>query len=189
VGERVGLVDEEDAVERLANHAIRLERGRADPLSDEPCAVDLDQVTAPEEAHRAVHLREEPRDRGLPRSGIPEEDEVLARCHLGEATRLSQALHLEERHESVDLLLHRLEPDERVELRLELRERSRLRHGRARLRADPVELAREPLAFRSAGLAQALAEAPERAAGFLERVQRHARTVPTGAPAGASAPL
>ena len=42
--ERVRLVDEEHAVERAADRAVGLDRGRADVLADERRAVDLDEV-------------------------------------------------------------------------------------------------------------------------------------------------
>ena len=102
-----------------------LMRRRADVLADEPGAVDLDEVAALEQAHRAVHLREQPRDRRLARARVAEEDEVLARRDLGEAVLLAPRLHLEEGDERAHLLLDRVEPDERVELRLQLVERAR----------------------------------------------------------------
>ena len=115
--ERVRLVDEEDAVERAADRAVGLDRGRADVLADEAGAVDLHEVAALQQSHGAVHLREQPRDRRLARAGVAEEDEVLARRDLGEAVLLPPRLHLEERDQRAHLLLDGLEADERVELR------------------------------------------------------------------------
>ena len=114
--ERVRLVDEEDAVERAPDRAVGLDRGRADVLADEIGAVDLDEVALREQAHRAVHLREQPRDRRLAGSRVAEEDEMLRRRDLGQPVLEAAALHLEERDEAAHLLLHRREPDERVEL-------------------------------------------------------------------------
>jgi hypothetical protein len=62
--------------------AVRLDRRHPDVLADEPGPVDLDQVPAAQQPHRAVHLREQPRDGRLARPGIAEEDEVLRRRHL-----------------------------------------------------------------------------------------------------------
>ena len=45
--ERVGLVDEQHAVERALDRAVGLDRRRPDVLADEPRAVDLDEVPAP----------------------------------------------------------------------------------------------------------------------------------------------
>ena len=80
---------------------------------------------------------------------------MLARRHLREVVLLPARLHLEERDERAHLLLDRREPDERVELRLELLERPRrLGPVEAELLGDPVErrLARGRL---SAGAAPA----------------------------------
>jgi hypothetical protein len=117
--ERVGLVDEQHAVEGAPDRPLGLDRRQADVLADEAGSVDLDEVAAAEEAHRPVHLREEPRHRCLPRAGVAEEDEVLRGCDLRQAVSLAFRLHTQEGDQRADLLLHRLEPDERVELRLE----------------------------------------------------------------------
>src|SRR5436853_4619022 len=74
---RIRLVDEEDAVERALDHAVRLERGRADVLAHETRAVDLDQMPTLEQPDRSIHLREQPRDGRLPRARIAEEPQVL----------------------------------------------------------------------------------------------------------------
>ena len=166
--ERVCLVDEEDAVERALDRAVGLDRGRADVLADEPGAVDLDEVAALQQAHRAVHLREQPRDGRLARAGIAEEDEVLARRDLGEAVLLPARLHLEEGDQRAHLLLHGLEPDERVELDLKRGERER------RLRLRDPDLIGDVVAD---GLAHALADRAERVGRVLERVPAHAGTL------------
>ena len=59
----------------------------------------------------------------FPVPGIAEEDEMLGRRDLGQAVALPLRLHLQEGDERVHLLLDRFEPDQRVELRLELLER------------------------------------------------------------------
>src|SRR6266511_4398238 len=121
--ERVRLVDEEHAVERALDRAVRLDRRRADVLADEPGAIYFDEMAALEQSHRAVHLREQARDRRLARARVAEEDEVLARRDLREPVLLPARLHLEERGQRTHLLLHRFEPDQRVELGLSVVER------------------------------------------------------------------
>ena len=100
-------------------------------------AVDLDEVALLQEAHRAVHLREQARDRRLARARVAEEDEVLARRDLGQPVLLAARLHLQEGDERVHLLLDRLEPDERVELGLQLLERQRRQAARREPVAEP----------------------------------------------------
>src|SRR6266511_1927541 len=169
--ERVRLVDEEHAVERALDRAVRLDRRRADVLADEPGAVHLDEMAALEQSHRAVHLREQPRDRRLARARIAEEDEVLARRDFSEPVLLPARLHLEERDQRAHLLLHRVEPDQRVELGLEIVERALL------LLLRHAELIRKIVAD---GLADALAERAQRVGSVVERVAAHAGTLPPG---------
>ena len=124
--ERVGLVDEEDAVERTPDCAVGLDRGLADVLADERSAVDPACSALLEQPHRSVHLGQQAGDCGLPGAWIPEEDEVLARRNLREVVVLAARLHLEERDETVHLLLDGVEADEPVQFRLQFGERSRL---------------------------------------------------------------
>ena len=81
--ERVCLVDEENAVERTPDRPVGLDRSHPDVLADKARPVDLDEVPTPEETHRAVHLREQPRHGRLARAGVAEEDEVLGGRDLG----------------------------------------------------------------------------------------------------------
>src|SRR6266511_4046017 len=168
--ERVRLVDEEHAVESALDRAIRLDRRRPDVLPHEAGAVDLDEVAALQQSHRAVHLRKQPGDRRLARAGVAEEDEVLARRDFGEPVLLPSRLHLEKCDQRAHLLLHRVQPDQRVELGLQLIERTRrfrpLRHS---------ELIREIVAD---GLADALAERAQSVRGVLERIAVHGGKLP-----------
>jgi hypothetical protein len=136
--ERVGLVDEEHAVECAPDGPIRFERRGADVLADERRAVDLDEMALLQEAHRAVHLREQARNRRLTRPRVAEEDQVLARGHFGQVVLLAAGLHLQEGDQRVHLLLHRFEPDEGVELGLQLCERQRREAARGKAIAQPV---------------------------------------------------
>ena len=166
--ERVRLVDEEHAVERALHGAIRLQRGRADVFAHESRTIHLDELAALEQSHRAVHLREQPRDRGLTGAGIAEKDEMLARRDLGEPVLLPPRLHLQERDERAHLLLHRLEPDQRVELGLQLVQAAlRLRLQRAQLFGELV----------ADGLPDAFAERLQRLGGILEWVSAHHRSM------------
>src|SRR6185312_17270159 len=123
--ERVRLVDEEHPVDRTADHALGLDRGQPDVLADEPGAVDLDEMAALQQPHRAIHLRKQARDRRLAGARVAEEDEVLRRRHLRQAGLLAARLHAQERDECPHLLLHQLEPRQRIELLEELLQRPR----------------------------------------------------------------
>jgi hypothetical protein len=134
---RIGLVDEQNPVERTPDRAIGLDRRHPDVLSDEPRAVDLDQVTLPEQPDRAVGLGEQARNRRLPRPGIAQEGEVLRGRDLRQPVLQPLRLNLKERDQRAYLLLDRLEPDEGVQLHPELLQAP----GRYRrlARVEPVE--------------------------------------------------
>jgi hypothetical protein len=149
--ERVGLVDEQDAVERAPDRPVGLERRLADVAADQRGAVDLDEVSLVEQAHRSVHLGEQAGDGGLAGARIAEEDEVLARRDLGQLMLLPPGLHLEERDERVHLLLHGLQSDQAVELGLQLGQRPRRLGARAETEqilelgpCRPADLVAEP---------------------------------------------
>jgi hypothetical protein len=167
--ERVGLVDEEDAVERPPDHPLGLERRCPHVLADEPAAVDLDEMPAPQQPHRPVHLRQQPGDGGLTGAGVPVEDEMLARCDLGKVVLLPARLHLEESDERAHLLLDRGEPDERVELRLQLLQRPR------RLGPVETELLRDPVERRlvRCSSTQALRQLPDVLGQLLTDIAWH----------------
>jgi hypothetical protein len=171
--EGIGLVDEEDAVERPADRAVGLDRGRADELADEAGPVDLDEVPALQQSHRPVHLREQPRDRGLPGARVAEEDEMLRGRDLRQAVLEALGLHLEEGDERAHLLLHRRQADERVQLVLELGEALL----RLRLGPERVEPVRDPVGRRVAAdvLAELLPERSEPAGDVLERIRHDGR--------------
>src|SRR5437763_13151116 len=145
--ERVGLVDEEDAVERAADDAVGLERSRAHVLADEAGPVDLYQVAALRQADRPARLGKEPRNRRLARAWVAEEDEVLRRRDLRQPVLLALGLDLEKRDERPYLLLDRFETGQRIELRLERSERQR----RLRLAECVRERLRQPLGRLAAG--------------------------------------
>jgi hypothetical protein len=80
---------------------------------------------------------------------------------------LPLGLHLQEGHERPDLFLDGLEPDQGVELRLELREGPR--------GLWPPKLVRDPVAGirRPGRLRQALAQNPQAAGHVLEWISSH----------------
>src|SRR6476620_11569275 len=170
--ERVRLVDEEDAVERAPDHPVGLDRRHADVLPDEPGPVDFNEMAAAQQAHRSVHLREQPRDCGLARPWIPEEDEMLRGRNLREPVPLTLGLNLEKSDERPHLLLHRLEPDESVELSLELGHRPR--------RLRPPELIRDPFRRIAAArrLGQPLSQHLQTPGHILEWFPCHGAIVP-----------
>src|SRR3954447_9752761 len=106
-------------------------------------------MTALQEAHRAVHLGEEAGNRRLPGARIPEEDEMLAPCYFRKVALLTECLNLQEPNESVNLLLDRLGPDEAVELRLQLLERSVRLAVRGEVSTQTVNAVGKPLPFRT----------------------------------------
>ncbi len=110
--ERVGLVDEEDPVQRPPDHPVGLDRGHPDVLAHEPRPIGLDEVATAQQPHRAVHLREQPGDRGFSCAGVAEEDEVLRGRDLRQTVALTLRLYLEESHERPNLVLDGLEPGE-----------------------------------------------------------------------------
>src|SRR5262249_24341670 len=88
------------------------------------------------------------------------------RRDLREAVTLALRLHLQERDERVHLLLHRLEPGQRVELSLQLLERPR---GLGP--AQRVELVRDPVTWVTPACGEPLAQRPW---DILEWVSCHA---------------
>jgi len=104
---------------------------------------------------------------------------MLTRRNLRQTMLLPPGLHLQERDESVYLLLHRLEPNERVELGLQLGERTR------RFLPGAEALGDELLYLRSSRPPQLVADRPKGPAQLVER--SHAGTVARATRAGVSA--
>ena len=117
-GQRVGLVDEQDAVQRTPDHPVRLDGGRADVLPDQARTVHLDQMAFLQQTDRAVHLGQEPRHGGLSRARVSEEHQVLWPPPAGPAA--PAGLDLEQCDERAHLSLHRLQCHQPVELGQEL---------------------------------------------------------------------
>ena len=109
-------------------------------------------MAAPKQAHRPVHLRQQPGDGRLAGAGVPVEDEMLARRHFGKVVLLAARLHLEESDERAHLLLDRGEPDEGVELACssssDLAGSGRLKPSCSATQSNGASRARSPQALR-----------------------------------------
>ena len=77
-GQRVGLVDQQDAAEGLLDDLRRLDRGLADVAGDEVRAVGLDELPLLTAPSAAIDLGEQAGDRGLARARIAGEHEMQA---------------------------------------------------------------------------------------------------------------
>ena len=116
LGQAVGLVDEEDAVERGIDHGVRPRRGLADVFRDEAGAVALDQMALLQQPERAVDAAHETGHGRLARAGIADEDGVVARWDGRQSLAGPQLLEPREVRQLPDLLLHGGEADELVQL-------------------------------------------------------------------------
>ncbi len=122
-GQSVCLVDKEHAIEGTFYGLVCLVCGVSYVLTNEASTVDLDEMAFLQKAKRPVHLADEASHGGFAGARVSEEDEVLARRHLGEAMILSSSLNLQERNLRAHLLFDRVESNERIEVGLDLFER------------------------------------------------------------------
>ena len=120
--ERVRLVDEEHAAERLVNNLGRARRRLADVAAHEPGAVDLHELPRAQNPQVLVDLREHAGHGGLARAGVAEKHHVLAHVGRGHAEGGAHLLHADEVDEARDLALDGVQAHERVELAQELLE-------------------------------------------------------------------
>ena len=132
-GERIGFVDEQDAVERLLALVERLGSSLADIAGDETRAVGLDQMAFAQHVERAINLAERARDLGLAHAGRAGEHHVPADRRDGEPLLAAHALDFERGHELVHLLLDRSQSDHLFEMVQRLIERA-FRRGDGRHR-------------------------------------------------------
>ena len=137
-GEGVRLVDEQHAVDGLGDHLGGLHGCLSHVAGHELAAVDLDELALGQQLESPVDGADEPRDGGLAGAGVTHEDQVPAHLRSLEACFGAQPLHREQGDLPVNLLLHPVEADHRVELgqqlldrllRLGRRFRRRLRRG------------------------------------------------------------
>src|SRR6202022_773066 len=64
-GQAVGLIDEENAIERRSAYVERLHRGLTDIAADELASVGLEQMAFAKHAKRAIDIAERPRHDGF----------------------------------------------------------------------------------------------------------------------------
>ena len=93
-----------------------LQRGLTDVAGHQLGAIALDEVALREEADGPVDPRDESGDRGLARAGVADEHEVAGEVGVAQALRAPQRLDAQELGLVAHLRLHRLQPDQRVEL-------------------------------------------------------------------------
>ena len=105
--QRIGLVDEENSIERLVAFLQHLGRGLADETGHHVGALDLDQMADPQRPQRAIDVAERARDLGLADAGRPGEDHVQAQRRGGQALRAALLLHLQPCDQAIDLTFDR----------------------------------------------------------------------------------
>ena len=114
-GEAIGLVDEQDAVERLAAFVERLGRGLPEIAGDEAGAVGLHKMSLAQNPQRPENLADHARDFGLADAGRAGEYHVLAERGNGKTLIAPLLLDLHARNQPLYLLLDRGKPDHGVE--------------------------------------------------------------------------
>ena len=111
----VGLVDEQDAVERLAAFVERLWRGLPKISRDQAGAVRLHDVPLAQNPERCENFADQARHLGLADAGRSCEHHVLAERGNVETLIAAHLLDLHARDQRLDLLLDRGEADHGVE--------------------------------------------------------------------------
>ena len=137
--QRIGLVDEQHAVEGPLHGLVGLVCGMSHVLTHKPRTIDLDEMALLEQTKCAIHLAQETGDGGLSRPRIPEEHEVLTGGHFAQTVILAPCLDLEKRDLGTDLLFDRFEPHEGIEFSLNLFERARSSTQRSRWQTKVAE--------------------------------------------------
>jgi NAD(P)-dependent dehydrogenase (short-subunit alcohol dehydrogenase family) len=148
----IGLVDEQNTVQGIAHRFVGLYRSVAHVLADQPSTVNLDQVAFLEQPHRPVCLGEQAGHRGLAGSGIAEKHQVLTDRHIDQAMLASLGLDLQKCQQRPDLFLHALQPNEGIEVGLNLTQRPR-RTNALRWARPTATLAEEVLCIASGEIA------------------------------------
>src|SRR5262249_40195312 len=114
--ERIRLVDEERAAQRLLNHLTGFDRGLTYVAGDQERAVAFDEVTLRKEPDRAVDARDQPGNRRFAGAGIADEHKVAGHVGRLQPGCGTQALDAQRLRLVPDLRLDRVETDERFEL-------------------------------------------------------------------------
>ena len=123
-GQPIGLVDEQHAIESSLDGLVGLVRSMANVLADQACPIDLDQVTFLQQPQRTVHLAKKPSDGRLAGPRVAQKHEVLTRRHLSKPMILSPSLNLQKGDLGTNLFFDQLEPNERVQVGLDLFKRA-----------------------------------------------------------------
>ncbi len=115
-GQRVGLVDEQHALDRAGDHLGGLHGGLAEVAGDQLGAVHLDQVPLGQHAERRVDAADQSRDGGLAGARVAGEHQVPGDRRGAQALLGAQPLHPQHGGLPVHLCLDRAQPDQAVEL-------------------------------------------------------------------------
>ena len=136
-GQRVRLVDEEDAAERPVDGGGGLLGGVADVLADEVAPGHLAELALRQHAERGEQLPVDAGDGGLTGAGGAGEDQVVAHRADAEAGAAPPRVDLDLVDDGPDLVLHAGQPDHGVELGEQRVDLLRRRGGRRRHRRRP----------------------------------------------------
>ena len=115
-GERVRLVDEQHAADRLLDDLLDLDRGLADIPGDQIRSTGLDQMALADQPGHGVQARDDLRHGRLARARITGEDQVLAGVDDGESGLRSFLVEVLEGEQPADRRLDLAQPDQRVQL-------------------------------------------------------------------------
>ena len=116
VGQGVGFVYKQDAVQRLVNDGVRLHSRLANVLRNELRPVGFDKFRRLRDPQRLVCAGHEPGDGRLARAWAPREDAMVGRRGDRQTGRLPLVLQLEIVDELANLLLDRRDSDQLVQL-------------------------------------------------------------------------
>ena len=115
-GKRVGFVDEQDPAHRAVDHFLRFDRSLADVAGHQSGTVHLHQLPLLQQAKRMVHLRQDTSHRGFSGAGVARKHQVLGDIRLLQPHLLALQVHLLNVDQRGNLLLHRREADQIVQL-------------------------------------------------------------------------
>ena len=161
VGERVGLVDEEDAADRGVDQLVGLHGGLAEVLAHQVGALGLDEMVAAEQSEGVEDPAQDAGHGGLAGAGGAREHEVPLRRLDRQALPGPQPRHVQLRGQRLHLALDRFETDHVLQLGERLFEQCRIggpgrqmrrSHRHDGLLADPVGLGRQRARRRQLGL-------------------------------------
>lgn len=115
-GERVSLVDEQDAVQRLLAFVQRLWRRLPDVAGNQTRAVGLHQMSFPQHVQEAIDFAERARDLCLADAGRTGEHHVQAHGGDRQILRTAFCFDLQASDQFIDLVFYRCQADHRIEV-------------------------------------------------------------------------